>query len=450
MSFPTYPAYKDSGVKWLSDVPEHWHVRRNKQVFRLVSVQVGNKSADFQLLSLTLRGVIPRDMESGKGKFPAEFDTYQVVEPGDIVFCLFDIDETPRTVGISSNFGMITGAYTVAKTLPVADPRFIYYYYFSIDLRKGLRPFYTGLRKVVRPETFLNIELPLPPLSEQANICNFLDHETARIDALIEEQQRLIELLKEKRQAVISHAVTKGLDPTVPMKDSGVEWLGEVPAHWDFGSFRRAIKSVSNGTTADQVDEDANAIAVSRIETISTGEINFEKVGYVKPEDAASRFILKCGDILFSHINSLSMIGNVALYRGSRPLLHGMNLLRIQPASGVMGEWIFYWLKSKNIRQEVESRAKPAINQASISTDSVRSLPVLIPPESEQIQIVRHLDCVVARIDTLTQETVDLVALLQERRSALISAAVTGKIDVRGWQPPASTQTPEFEVAEAH
>ncbi len=164
MSFPTYPAYKDSGVKWLSDVPEHWDVRRNKQVFRLVSVQVGNKSADFQLLSLTLRGVIPRDMESGKGKFPAEFDTYQVVEPDDIVFCLFDIDETPRTVGISSDLGMITGAYTVAKTLPAADPRFIYYYYFSIDLRKGLRPFYTGLRKVVRPETFLNIELPLPPL----------------------------------------------------------------------------------------------------------------------------------------------------------------------------------------------------------------------------------------------------------------------------------------------
>lgn len=107
MSFPTYPAYKDSGVKWLSDVPEHWDVRRNKQVFRLVSVQVGNKSADFQLLSLTLRGVIPRDMESGKGKFPAEFDTYQVVEPDDIVFCLFDIDETPRTVGISSDLGMV-------------------------------------------------------------------------------------------------------------------------------------------------------------------------------------------------------------------------------------------------------------------------------------------------------------------------------------------------------
>ncbi len=449
-NFPKYPAYKDSGVEWLGAVPEGWKVSGIKFFADLIT---GITPPSDDLDNYAEEGwpwVRPEDLnDSGKPVLASKFLTDQgwrfcrKVKRGSTLICC---------IGTIGKIGFVDSDVCTNQQITAVVPRGNgrFFFYAMQALKPAFDVSATGnVLRILNSERLGNVTMAVPDHGEAESIARFLDHETARIDALIEEQQRLIELLKEKRQAVISHAVTKGLDPTAPMKDSGVEWLGEVPAHWDFGSFRRAIKSVSNGTTADQVDEDANAIAVSRIETISTGEINFEKVGYVKPEDAASRFILKSGDILFSHINSLSMIGNVALYRGSRPLLHGMNLLRIQPASGVMGEWIFYWLKSKNIRQEVESRAKPAINQASISTDSVRSLPVLIPPESEQIQIVRHLDCVVARIDTLTQETVDLVALLQERRSALISAAVTGKIDVRDWQPPASTQAPKLEVAEA-
>ncbi len=212
-------------------------------------------------------------------------------------------------------------------------------------------------------------------------------------------------------------------------KDSGVEWLGKVPVHWDVGSFRRLIRAVSNGTTAEQVDDTGNTVAVSRIETITAGEINFDKVGYVYAQDASKRFLLNCGDILFSHINSLPMIGNVAIYRGGKPLLHGMNLLRIQASTGVLSDWILYWLKSKSVRQEVESRAKPAINQASISTDSVRALPALIPPEHEQTQIARFLDHETAHIDALIAEQQRLIELLKEKRQAVISHAVTKGLD---------------------
>jgi len=218
--------------------------------------------------------------------------------------------------------------------------------------------------------------------------------------------------------------------PTYPAyKDSGVEWLGDVPEHWEVGSLRRLIKSVGNGTTADQVDEAEDTVAVSRIETISAGLINFEKVGHVGPQDVARRFLLNAGDILFSHINSLSMVGNVAIYSGGRPLLHGMNLLRIQPLPSIASEWLLYWLKSKNVRQEVESRAKPAINQASISTDSVRALPALIPPSFEQTQIARFLDHETARIDALIAEQQRLIELLKEKRQAVISHAVTKGLD---------------------
>ncbi|WP_374366395.1 restriction endonuclease subunit S [Stutzerimonas sp.] len=448
MSFPTYPAYKDSGVKWLSDVPEHWDVRRNKQVFRLVSVQVGNKSADFQLLSLTLRGVIPRDMESGKGKFPAEFDTYQVVEPDDIVFCLFDIDETPRTVGISSDFGMITGAYTVAKTLPAADPRFIYYYYFSIDLRKGLRPFYTGLRKVVRPETFLNIELPLPPLSEQANICNFLDHETARIDALIEEQQRLIELLKEKRQAVISHAVTKGLDPTVPMKDSGVEWLGEVPAHWEVTKFKWPLRTASGGTPPSNDRETYYDGGIPWLRSLDlTDDLITEyevTVTQRAVEETACKIVPK-SSVLIAMYGGDGTIGKNGLLTFDSAI--NQAICAFLPSDRCAPEYLHryiqfyrpYWMIGAE-----SSRKDPNIGQ-----DRIGDHFLVLPPPREQSEIVAFLGVELLKFSALIKEAQTGVEFLQERRSALISAAVTGKIDVRNWQPPASEQAPKFEVAEA-
>lgn len=462
MSFPTYPAYKDSGVEWLGEVPEHWAIFSLKRsVDGCTNGLWGDEPdgendlavirvADFDratcrvgLDKLTYRSITQKERAS------------RLLQSGDLLIEKSGGGEKTLVgcvVLFEHDFEAITSNF-VARMRPLHgfDSGFLCYSFDSLYQGKVNFPAIkqtTGIQNL-DSESYLQERFCFPTLAEQTQIARFLDHETARIDALIEEQQRLIELLKEKRQAVISHAVTKGLDPTVPMKDSGVEWLGEVPAHWEVGSLRRLIKSVGNGTTADQVDEAEDTVAVSRIETISAGLINFEKVGHVGPQDVAKRFLLNVGDILFSHINSLSMIGNVAIYSGGRPLLHGMNLLRIQPLPSISSEWLLYWLKSKNVRQEVESRAKPAINQASISTDSVRALPALIPPSFEQTQIARFLDYETARIDALIEEANSGVGLLQERRSALISAVVTGKIDVRGWQPPANIQAPESAVAEA-
>jgi type I restriction enzyme S subunit len=406
-TFPKYPAYKDSGVKWLSDVPQHWNVRRNKQVFRLVSVQVGNKSADFRLLSLTLRGVIPRDMESGKGKFPAEFDTYQVVEPDDIVFCLFDIDETPRTVGISSDFGMITGAYTVAKTLPVADPRFIYYYYFSIDLRKGLRPFYTGLRKVVRPETFLNIELPLPPLSEQANICNFLDHETGKIDGLIAEQEKLIELLKEKRQALALQAYLEC--------DSLELRLGH------------AVTVIARPV---QYEPDQEYVALG---IYNRGRGLFHKEP--KPQNElgdSDFFVIEEGDLIIS--GQFAWEGSVAMAGSSEAgtiVSHRYPVIRGK-ASVCLTEYIYALLTTwegdfllNECSRGAAGRNRP-LNIGALLKEKIK-----IPSMSLQHKIARF----VHEEKNLLSEIQTTIKLLEERRSALISAAVTGKIDVRNWKP---------------
>ncbi|TXD35266.1 type I restriction endonuclease subunit S [Lujinxingia vulgaris] len=444
MSYSKYPAYKDSGLRWLGKVPEHWEIKRLGHYFEDRREKVSDK--DFKPLSVTQHGVVPRLETAAKTQ---NGDNRKKVVQGD--FVINSRSDRKGSSGLSTMDGSVSLIYTVLKPFNIAG-EFAHYLLRSESFQEEYYRWGKGIVADLWSTNFSdmkNIPLSIPPVHEQTQIVRFLDHETTRIDALIEEQQRLIALLQEKRQAVISHAVTKGLDPTVPMKDSGVEWLGEVPAHWRIGSFRRLVSSISNGTTINQTEETTTTIAVSRIETISTGEINFNKVGHIDHAEAIPKFILNKGDILFSHINSLPMVGNVAIYNHNEPLLHGMNLLRLQPHRNIASNWLHYLLKSKNIRQEVESRAKPAINQASISIDSVKEIPALIPPKAEQTQIARFLDNETDRIDMLVSEAKNGVRLLQERRSALISAAVTGKIDVRDWQPPTPSKTHDVEEAEA-
>jgi len=198
---------------WAPDVPSHWTQTPLRQLLRLASGSVGEKSGDYVLLSLTKKGVIPRDVESGKGKFPSDFSAYQVVKPNQLVLCLFDIDETPRTVGLSNEHGMVTGAYTVADiNADRVDHYFIYFHLLYIDNGKRLRPFYTGLRKVVRPQTFLNIRIPLPPMDEQKQIVQELQHWERRAKSISEKTNASIDRLKEYRSALITAAVTGQID----------------------------------------------------------------------------------------------------------------------------------------------------------------------------------------------------------------------------------------------
>lgn len=199
---------RDSGTKWLGELPEGWSVAPLRVFLKLRRDVVGTASATTKLLSLTLQGVIERDLENPTGKMPASFDGYQRTSPGDMVFCLFDIDETPRTVGVSNQEGMITGAYAVFRPSSELWRRFLYYFFLHVDEYKRLKPFYRGLRKTIRPGAFLSIQVPRPPEGEVAQIVAHLDRVTARIDALIGKTERSIDLLREHRTALVSAAVT--------------------------------------------------------------------------------------------------------------------------------------------------------------------------------------------------------------------------------------------------
>ena len=192
-----------------SKYPEHWELKRNKSFMSETGYKVGENADQYTLLSLTTKGVIVRDIESGKGKFPKEFDTYQVVSKDDLVFCLFDIDETPRTVGLVGTEGMITGAYTALKVNKTfAIPEYIYYYYLCVDNIKALKPYYSGLRKTVRADKFLQLYIPLPPIEEQKAIVAYIEDKCNKISSLISELEAEIEYLKEYKQKLIADCVT--------------------------------------------------------------------------------------------------------------------------------------------------------------------------------------------------------------------------------------------------
>lgn len=199
---------KATNISWLPEIPEHWVFLRNKLFLKLTDEKVGSRK-DITLLSLTKQGVIVRDLSEGKGKFPKDFESYLVVRPNNLVFCLFDIDETPRTVGLVQNHGMLTGAYTNFEVNEkIVLPEYAYYYYLQVDDVKGLRPYYTGLRKVVKTNTFLQIRMPVPPLEEQNSIVNYINEKVVKIDTLTSKLQQEIESIKEYKQRLISDVVT--------------------------------------------------------------------------------------------------------------------------------------------------------------------------------------------------------------------------------------------------
>ena len=246
-----YAEYKESGLPWASRIPAHWSLIPNRAVLKKRKILVGAKHGNYRLLSLTKGGVIVRDISTGKGKFSSDMGTSQEVRRGDFVFCLFDVPETPRTVGLSPHDGMITSAYTVfeSRRLSAEGVLFLERFYLAMDDQKLLSPLYSGLRHTIPPPRFLGTKTPQPPADEQAAIVRFLDHANRKIDGFIRAKRKLIGLLNEQKQAIIHRAVTRGLHSDVPLKPSGIPWLGDIPKNWEAKRIKYLLREVDNRST---------------------------------------------------------------------------------------------------------------------------------------------------------------------------------------------------------
>jgi len=359
--------------------------------------------------------------------------------PGDLV--INSLWAWAKGLGVSKHHGIVSTAYGVYRPkkqyATFADyfhPLFrseAYDWEFTVR-SKGI---WTS-RLQLTDTSFFDMPVLLPPAEEAEQIGRFIRAYDRRVNRLIRAKQRLIDLLTEQKQAIIQRAVTRGLDPDVPLKPSGVDWLGDVPAHWEVMQLRHVAQGFNNGTSAYQIAEGETPYAVTRIETISTGQINFDKVGYIKEGDVDRRYILKPGDILLSHINSFERVGNCAIYNGGPTLVHGMNLLRVTPRENIDRDFIMLFLRAPAFKNKIRLICKPAINQVSVTTSGIKAIRIAVPDMDEQQAICREATEEIADVDTLIQTAQSEVDLIREYRTRLIADVVTGKLDVRGVAVP--------------
>lgn len=414
---------KDSGIEWISQIPRTWQMVPNYAVMSEVKNIVGNNADEYTLLSLTKQGVIVRDLDAG-GKFPTSFDAYKAVVPGQIIFCLFDIDETPRTVGIVNNRGMITGAYDVFDVKKdVCDGRFLLYYYLVVDDGKHLRPYYASLRKTVTPTAFRHIKMPLPPLHEQHLIADYLDERCGVIDKVKQTLADEIEALQRLRKATIHKAVTKGLDERAPMRDSGVEWIGEVPSAWETPRFKtvyRQIKRVGY--------ENEELLSVY----LNFGVIRFSDDDGVRvhktSSDTSGYQLVTPGDLVMNNQQAWRGSVGVSALRGIiSPAYHVYESIHNGMVNDIYANYMF---RSCMVpAYELCSHGVGTI-QRNISPDEFGYEVIPLPPLAEQQRIADYLDERCAAIDSVIDTRTRQLERLEDYRKALIFAYVTGKKEV--------------------
>ena len=427
-----YSGYQQTDLPWLDEVPVHWELKRNKYLLTEKKEVVGNNASDYTLLSLTLKGIIVRDMENPKGKFPAEFNTYKVVYPDDLVFCLFDIEETPRTIGRAHQKGMITGAYTVMKCGQEVSARYLSYYYLSLDYDKRLKPLYTGLRKVIQHDTFMSLKSPLPPHDEQDCIANFLDQKTVEIEEAIAKKQRLIELLKEQKTILINRAVTKGLTPDVPMRDSGVEWVGDMPKHWEVKKLKY-FSDVQSGITLGKQygGKNLSNYPYLRVANVQAGFFDLSEIAVLSvPTRVAEQYFVRAGDILITEGGDIDKLGRGMVWENQvGNCLHQNHIFAVRVQLELVSEYfISLALGSDYGRRYFTHTANKTTNLASTNKTKLGNFSVAIPPPQEQQEVLKYSNNVSEEYDGLIRSISSEIEKLFEFKKIAVSETVTGKI----------------------
>lgn len=417
-----HAATKDSGVLWMGRIPEHWDVGKLAYIFTKDNAgEVIDKNFwgdGKELLYTCKRTPLLSDYSAFPERKRTTIKDLLLTRNGTPYIHL------PEAGSIYSN---------VVQRIQLSEQFDRGYCAYALsDAALNLRGYGVSIESF-NFEMWKALNMCFPPLEEQKTIARFLDHETAKIDELIAKQERLIELLKEKRQAVISHAVTKGLNPDVPMKDSGVEWLGEVPEHWSLAGFKHYLSIVDyRGKTPEKVDD---GVLLVTARNIKGGKIDYEvSREYIRLEsydEVMSRGKPKVGDVLFT---TEAPLGEAACVDDTSVAL----AQRIMKFRGYESRLDNYYLKYFILSHGFQSglyRYSTGSTALGIKSDRLCYLRMLLPPLNEQQSIVRYIESEQLKYDKAIAAGDRQIGLLKERRTALISAAVTGKIDVRNWKP---------------
>lgn len=424
-----YDTYKDSGIEWIGKIPHEWNLLPHKYIMSKVK-NICEKYDGEDIISLTMKGVIKRDLDNPMGKMPLTFDGYQRIETGNLLLCLFDIDVTPRCVGLIKDDGLTSPAYSQFKFLGQDCPQYYTYLLTMIDDDKCFLHLAKNLRSSLTEDNFGAILTIQPPLEEQQQIADYLDKKCGEIDRVIETEKLVIEKLKEYKQSIITEAVTKGLDKSVPLKDSGIEWIGKIPQHWEVWKLSRLSKQIIDGThsTPTYTQEGIPFLRVTDISALQNinDDIDFENVMYI-PINEHEELVKRCkpekGDLLVSKNGS---IGIPKIINWDSPFSIFVSLCLIKVTSKVLVEYLYYYFRSTLIWTEIAIGGKTG-TITNLHLDKIKEFRIPLPNINEQKSIIEYLDKKCSEIDKAIADKEQVIEKFTEYKKSLIYECVTGK-----------------------
>ena len=423
-----YEKYKPTGIQWLPEIPEHWNIKYLFQVSH--EHYISNKDIHHQnLLSLSYGKIVHKDINTTEGLLPASFDTYQIIEPGNIVFRFTDLqnDHKSLRVGLSKETGIITSAYiAVAVDKDYVLPEYFYYTLHSFDIKKLFYSMGSGLRQSLNYNGIRKLRLPIPPIDEQIKTIAYLDKRITLIEDCKCQRERELQTLNELKQAEIASVVTRGLNPDVPMKDSGIPWIGMIPEHWNVKSLRAYLRLVS-----EKNHPKATLLSVTREQGVIVRDVESKEENHnFIPEDLSGYKYVHKGQFVINKMKAWQGSYGVSLYDGIvSPAYYVCDLdfpdkeyFSLAIRSKTYVDFFACW--SKGIR----------VGQWDLEPIALKSVPFLEPPVKEMHEIVDYVKDKTKKIDTMIEALTAEINRLTEYKQRLISDVVTGQIDVRGEQ----------------
>lgn len=423
---------KDSGIEWIGQIPKDWDVVPHKRVMHKVK-KICEQYSGEDIISLTMNGVIKRNLTAG-GKMPTSFDGYQYVKPNDLLLCLFDIDVTPRCVGVVKDYGVTSPAYS---RFVMHDGYYNAYYDYllrAIDDDKVFVHLSKNLRSSLTESDFGAIKTCVPSLAEQKRIVTFLDAQCAEIDTVLEKTRASIEEYKKLKQAVITQAVTKGIRGDRPMKDSGIEWIGEIPESWAVSSVRY-IGQLQNGISKGGEFFGKGFPFVSYGDVYKNYELPHSVSGLIDTtEDERTTYSVEYGDIFFTRTSeTIEEVGFSCVCKRSIPnATFAGFIIRLRPFCAdekILTDYAKYYFRGEHIRAYLVKEMN-LVTRASLGQTLLKGMSVIVPPKSVQKEIAEYLDEKCEGIDDLIAKKQQYLTEIENYKKSLIYEYVTGKTEV--------------------
>ncbi len=413
---------KDSGVEWIGEIPESWAIVRNKNVFSCSKEIIGKAFETTQLLSLTTKGVKKKDINDTNGKIPESYDTYQIVKPNQIIMCLFDLDCSAVFSGMSKYFGMISPAYDIITCKSIAFPTYYNYWFSFVSENRKFKHYAKNLRYTLKYNEFSRLPIVAPSLSEQQKIAEYLDEKCGAIDEIIVKTEQSIEEYKKLKQSVITEAVTKGIRPNRKMKDSGFEWIGEIPEDWNINKIKRFLRYVS---TKDK----GNCEVLSLYRELGIVPKNSRNDNHnVTAEDTSNYRFVRKGDFVINKMKAWQGSVAVSDFDG---IVSPAYFVYEFISNVFVKKYFHYLLRNKQYAKEFERLSGGIrIGQWDLPAIEFENTVCLVPSLPEQKEIADYLDKKCAEIDTLIEKKQQFLTELATYKKSLIYEYVTGKKEV--------------------